>query len=209
MAFSDFAYPDVLRQFGLTFANADDLFAGVTPVPPSQGLALVLPTAVRLASAVSTEKARSEWMIAPVLVDLWARYHGRIGVYSGAELRADPDAGLTGVLDFVICRSPQQMLVTPPAVVVVEAKRENIADGLGQCIAGMVGARRLNAREGLPADPLYGCVTTGSVWRFLRLSCGTVTLDLTEYTITQADRLLGILTYIVGPDPGSDTATAA
>ena len=39
MAFGDFTYPEVFGQLGLTFDNADDLFAGVAPVPPTMALA--------------------------------------------------------------------------------------------------------------------------------------------------------------------------
>jgi hypothetical protein len=67
----------------------------------------------------------------------------------------------------------------------------------------MAGAQRYNRKGGKPVDPIYGCVSTGSLWQFLRLSDTTVTIDLTEYTITQVDKLLGILTAIVGPPPAA------
>ncbi len=201
MAFSDFTYPEVLKEFKLHFATESELFRDVAPVAPGAGLALSLPSAVRLASAISTEKARSEWMIAPILADFWDRYHGQIGVYSGVNFLADPEAKLAGFVDFLISRGPQQPQIAPPVVVIVEAKNENIAAGLGQCIAGMVGAQRFNRREGAATDPIYGCSTTGTVWKFLTLSGSKVTLDLTEYTIQQADKLLGILTHMVGPPP--------
>jgi hypothetical protein len=70
----------------------------------------------------------------------------------------------------------------------------------------MVGAQRFNRRHSAPDDPIWGCVTTGSVWRFVRLSGPAVTLGLREYGIAEVDLLLGILTLIVGPPP---TAAAA
>lgn len=203
MAFTDFAYPDVLGQFGLTFDNADDLFAGVPPVPPSSPLRLWLPISVPLGTTLNTEKARSEWMVAPVLADFWSRYHGRIGLYSGATFNADPEAGLNGVCDYLVSRFPQQFVVTPPILVAVEAKNESIPGGLGQCVAAMVGAQRYNRGHGGPADPIYGCVTTGTAWRFLRLSGTILTIGLREYTIAEVDVLLGILVHIVGPPPAA------
>lgn len=202
MAFSDFAYPQVLTDLGLTYAPPDDLFVGVPPLAPTQGLALSLPITLQLASLVSTEKARSEWMIAPILADFWGRYDGRVGVYSGLTFTADPTNGLTGVCDFLISRGPQQTTVTPPVVVIFEAKNESITGGLGQCVAAMVGAERANRTAGQPADAIYGCVTTGTAWRFLRLRNDTITLDRHERTIDHADQLLGILVHIVGPIPG-------
>lgn len=201
MAFSDFKYPDLVAQFGLTRESVEDLFAGVPPVPPGEGLRAALPANVRLASVVSTEKARSEWMVAPILSDLWARYHGQIGVYSGANFSADPEAGLTGYCDYLLCRSPQQPDPDPPVLVAFEAKNEDIRGGLGQCVAAMIGAERYNRREGRRLDAVFGCVTSGTAWRFLRLSGGVVTLDLREYGIGEVDRLLGILVHIAGPPP--------
>ena len=72
---------------------------------------------------------------------------------------------------------------------------------MGQCVAAMVGADRYNRREGAPHDPIYGCVTTGTAWRFLRLSGAVLTHGLREYGIGEPDRLLGILIHIAGPPP--------
>ena len=201
MAFSDFKYPAVLGELGLTYASAPDLFGRVPPVPPSRGLELTLPTMIRLGTMNSTEKARSEWLIAPLLADFWERYRGQIGVYSGVAFSADPDADLNGLCDFLISRAPQQTSVTPPAVVIVEAKNENIAGGLGQCVSAMVGAQRWNRRAGTPVEVVYGCSTTGTAWRFLTMANRRVVVDLVEYQLHDVAQLLGILTHMIGPIP--------
>jgi hypothetical protein len=201
MAFSDFHYPDVLATFGLTYDPVPDLFPGVADSNPSPGFAERYDIGAELANTLNNEKARSEWMIAPVLGEFWGRYRGRIGLYSGAEFVADPAAGLTGYCDFILSRAPQQPFVTAPVVMIFEAKRENIIDGLGQCVAGMVGAQRVNGRATTPAEPVYGAVTTGTAWKFLRLSGTTLSVALREYTITQVPRILGIFTHIFGPPP--------
>lgn len=201
MAFSDFTYPAVLADLGLTLANSPDLFAAVPPVPASATLRATLAVNVPLAATGSTEMARSTWLVGPLLSDLWARYHGRISLFSGIDFPADPDAGLTGFCDFLLTRAPQQPTVAAPVAVIVEAKRDNINGGLGQCIAGMAGAWRFNARTGTPVEAVYGAVTTGTNWKFLRLAGAVVTLDLQEYPLADADKLLGILTHVVGPAP--------
>jgi hypothetical protein len=199
MAFSDFRYPDVFARLGLTERPTRHLFADVPPVAPGPVLRGGFPLSAELGALAHSEMARSIWIVGPILADLWGRYAGRINLLAGVEFVADPDAGLAGYVDFLLCRGPQRFVVSAPALLIFEAKRDSIPDGLGQCVAGMVGVRRYNEREGTPIDPIYGCVTTGSLWRFLRLDGNEVTLDLTEYTLDKVDKLLGILTHIAGP----------
>ncbi len=205
MAFSDFPYPDVVTQFGLLETSAD-LFAGVPGLAPSPALQAFLGTNLPLANLINTEKARSELLVAPVLSELWGRANGRINLFSGVEFPADPAAQLTGFVDFLIGLGPQLPRVAAPVVVVFEAKRDNIAEGYGQCIAAMVGAQRFNRRAGTAVETIYGGITTGINWKFLRLAGPAVTFDLSEYTIHQADRLLGILAHMMGLPPAPAAA---
>jgi hypothetical protein len=201
MAFGDFKYPQVIRDLGLIEDSAD-LFASVPSRPPSPATAAILPANVMLGTAAHSEAARSIWLVGPVLADLWAANIGRVNLFADVDFAADPENQLTGKCDFLLGRGPQLRHIAAPVAVIFEAKRDSIPDGLGQCVSAMVGVQRYNRREGREADPVYGCVSTGSLWQFLTLSGTTVTIDLTEYTITQVDRILGILTHIVGRLPG-------
>lgn len=205
MAFRDFPYPDVITQFALTESSAD-LFPGVPELPASAALQTFLGTNLTLANLINTEKARSELLVAPVLSELWSRAGGRINLFSGTEFPADPDAGLTGFIDFLIGLGPQLPRVSTPVVVVFEAKRDNIAEGYGQCIAAAVGAQRFNHRAGRTVDTIYGCVTTGINWKFLRLEGNCVTFDMSEYTIQQPGRVLGLLAHMIGLPPAPAAA---
>jgi hypothetical protein len=201
MAFSDFKYPAVLGELGLTETSVLDLFGHAPPVPASASLVGTLPSNVRLASGAHTEFSRSVWLVGPVLSEVWGRYNGRICLIGGAEFTADAAAKLTGVCDFLFGRYPQVSHVKAPAIVLFEAKRDSIPDGLGQCIAAMVGAQRFNRNEGHPIETVYGCVTTGVNWKFLTLTGTVVTLDQTEYSVHEVDRILGILVHMIGPIP--------
>ncbi len=121
-------------------------------------------------------------------------YH--VNLFSGLSLDVDKERGLTGVCDFLLARSPERFFLSHPLVAVVEAKREDITGGLGQCVAAMVGAREFNQREGLAETLVHGAVTTGSIWRFLRLEGNVVTIDLPEYYFHQLGKILGILLAI-------------
>ena len=206
MAFSDFQYPAAVAQLGLTERTVPNLFAGVPPVAPSGLLTATLGANLALATGAHSEAARTTWLVGPVLSDLWNRYDGTLSLNPGVEFDADPAARLTGYCDCVVSRGPQRPVVGAPVLLIFEAKRDSIPGGLGQCIAGMVGAQRFNQRNNTPIDPVYGCVTTGSLWTFLRLSGTDLAHDLTEYQLFQVDRILGILTHIVGPPPAAPAA---
>ena len=205
MAFSGFPYPDVLATFGVGEDSAD-LFANVPSLTPSDPLRAVPPTNWEMASLMSTEKARSGLLVAPLLGDLWARFRGRPNLHSGADFTADREAELTGYADFIVGRGPQLPRISPPVLLAFEAKRHGIPDGYGPCIAAMIGAERYNRRAKQPADPIYGCVTTGELWKFLRLSGGVLSFDAPQYTIHQSDRLLGILAFICVPPAAAAAA---
>jgi hypothetical protein len=80
---------------------------------------------------------------------------------------------------------------------VVEAKKEDIAGGYGQCIAEMVAARIFNQNEGTPRRVLYGTVTTGDIWKFLRLEDDTIWIDRPVYYLDRIEKILGVLFDIV------------
>ncbi len=72
----------------------------------------------------------------------------QISVFSGFEFNVDPEEGLNGICDFLIARSPSQPLLQAPVLAIVEAKRENILDGIGQCVAAMIGVQRVQRQTG-------------------------------------------------------------
>jgi hypothetical protein len=100
-------------------------------------------------------------------------------------------------VDFLVSRDPEQLFVKAPVVTIVEAKKEDINNGLGQCVATLVAAQIFNERKGLIIPDLLGTVTTGSAWKFLKLSGKSLSIDLDEYTIKDAPKILGILSAVL------------
>ena len=193
MAYSDFTLRRVETQFGLITNTTIDYFAPVAPVPISDWLREHLAKRLPLALAIGSEKARSELLIMPVLLDAVDKYGIQCSLFSGVEFSPDPANDLRGVCDYLLSLSPEQMLIKVPVLTVVEAKREDISTGWGQCIAEMMAAQIFNANEKQPIETVYGVVTTGTNWRFLRLIGTTVYVDPTEYYLKEADKIVGIL----------------
>ena len=193
MPYSSFSLASVRDAFDLTLEEGRSLFADIPPVAPSATLQTMLSDYIPLATAIATEKARSEFLIAPILAEVRRQFRNQISLFSGSEFTVAPEQGLQGFCDYILCASPEQLIITRPVVTIVEAKREDIIGGLGQCIAAMVAAQQFNQRSELPTQFICGCVTTGTNWKFLKLKEQTVYIDKLEYYINQIEQILGIL----------------
>jgi hypothetical protein len=201
MSYRDFTLKEVTRRFGLSITGSESLFAGAPEVEPSALFRELLQEYLPLARAINTEKARSEFLIAPILAEVRARLGHRISLFSGVEFTVVPEQGLNGFCDFILSRSPEQQFLTAPLVAIVEAKNENLKAGMGQCVAAMVGARVFNEREGIPIPSIYGAVTSGTLWQFLRLDGPEMRLDEREYHLVERlATILGIFVQMFAED---------
>ena len=197
MPYSSFTLEAVLQAFHLEKADIRGLFSAIEPIEPSALLTAVLERNVPLAAAINTEKAKSELIVADVLVELREQLEQRISLFSGVDFNVDSESDLTGVCDFLISLSPWQQFVEAPVITLVEAKNDNLHSGLGQCVAEMVAAQRFNAEKGNDIPRVYGATTTGVMWQFLKLEGQTLHMDMDVHTIERCDKLLGILASMV------------
>jgi hypothetical protein len=193
MSYSDFSLGSVKKAFQLQLIEKIDLFKETSDLSPSHLLNEMIKENLPLALASNTEKSRSEMLITPILIDLRRQFANRIGIFSGINFTVDPAQGLNGNCDFLISYSEELLLVTAPIITLVEAKKEDLNGGLGQCIAEMIAAQLFNQQEGNEITEIYGVVTSGTLWKFLKLSENQVFLDLTEYYLGDLPKILGIL----------------
>jgi hypothetical protein len=195
MAYSDFSLRKVLQDFSLQTQD-NSFLSSVSPISPSPYVKEFLERSFPLAVAIATEKARSELLVSPLLLEVRETLNHQVSVFSGTDFTIDPSVGLSGTCDFLISQSPEQVIITAPVVVIVEAKKGELDAGLGQCIAEMVAAQRFNQQQGNSVSTIYGTVTSGSLWRFLKLENQTVIFDLKEYAMPPVEQILGILVHI-------------
>lgn len=200
MAYGNFTIDQLIETFDLSIKESSGLFADASAAVGSAYLTETLRENVELAVAIGTEKARSELIIMPVLLDLKRHFKTQISLFSGIDFTVSPEQGLNGVCDFLISRSVEQILVRSPVIMLVEAKNENLKVGFPQCIAEMVAAQQFNQRKQNQIDVIYGVVTIGTLWRFLRLSDRLVEIDSSEYHISDVGKILGILGSAIAPD---------
>jgi hypothetical protein len=196
MPYSSFTLDDVEEKFGLDF-QASSFIPELKPIPPSEWLKETLLMTLPLAKIAGSEKARSEFIIAPILVELIKLTNNEISVFSGEDFTVDRELGLNGICDFIISQSSNQIKVSAPVIALVEAKKGVLKDSWGQCIAEMLAANKFNEHRKKSIEYMYGIVTSGNSWQFLRMKEKTVIIDPDEYTITSIEKLLAILNWMV------------
>jgi hypothetical protein len=190
MPYTDFSLDTLRTTFGLTIRQ-EPFFPEVTPIAVPPWLQETLAKGMPL--ALGSEKARSEFIIAPVLLTLRDLNQSRIAIYSGQRLDSDPGSGLVGECDFIVTLTPPLPIIQAPVLSIVEAKKNDIESGLGQCAAQLIGAQRFNQRDQTGIETVYGCVTTGEAWQFLKLTGTALTIDSERYYINELEIILGVL----------------
>ena len=198
MPYADFTLERVEADFGLTI-RPGELFAGLATIPIPHWLTEVL-TRGRRAAALVSEKSRSEFIVAPILTAAQEFATGPLSIYSGQRLDVDPARGLIGECDFILALTPLIPRLKAPLLTILEAKRGDIELGLGQCAAQMVAARIFNERAARGGKPVFGCVTTGELWQFLRLEGDEILYADQRLHVNDLGSILAVLRAIIA-DP--------
>ncbi|OCQ96776.1 hypothetical protein BCD64_14290 [Nostoc sp. MBR 210] len=197
MFYSDFSLAKVKRDFNLKIIENARFLPEIQPIKPSLYLQEALSEGIPLATATGSEKARSELIISPILLEVRKILERKVSLFSGEDFTVAPDLGLSGVCDFLISRSPEQIFIEAPIIVIIEAKKGDLKPGLGQCAAEMIAAQKFNETNNIPIKTIYGSVSSGTTWRFLKLAEQTLSIDLTNYTVPPVEILLGMLVWMV------------
>jgi hypothetical protein len=185
--------PVALDAFKLELTR-HSLFPNVVPVAVPSVLQSTLEMGANLAFPGGSEKARSEFVVAPLLLAVRDILANQITIHSGSRFDVDPSQNLHGECDFLITKNSIAfpVFVNNPVLSVVEAKKQDIELGLGQCVAQMVAVQRFNLKHENNIPRIYGCVTTGEVWQFLELEKNVLVLDTDQYFYNELERILGV-----------------
>ena len=197
MAYNNFTLDTVRTEFQLEILESAGIFSETETVAPRERFTAELEEKVQLAISIGTEKARSELIVTDVLFELREQFDRSISFFSGIDFNVDDDKGLTGVCDFLVSLSPILSFLEAPVIILVEAKKDNLTLGFGQCAAEMLAAQRFNTERGNDIPCLYGATTSGTDWRFLKLEGQKLHIDRSLYSIGQCDKILGILSSMV------------
>ena len=197
MAYKDFTLSDLRNKFKIE-NRVTDLFnkAELELIEPSDLLMQQLNEAQEL--PIKSEKARSELIITPILLELRRINNKFFTIYSGDSLIVDKEKGLTGECDFILAKETGSFSINIPILTIVEAKKQDMELGVNQCAAQLYGAFLFNKNSATPLDKIYGCVTTADAWKFMMMEEGLVKIDNITYYKSELNKILGVFNIIIG-----------
>lgn len=195
MPYKSFTFQQLKDLFGLEPSLSPILSAKVMPLEPSEWLWRTLEISSN--TAVTTAKERSERIISPILLESRERNNRQFSIFSGWSFDVDISRGLNGECDFLLSSVPLDFEIKVPVFALRETKGGEIESCLPQCAAQMVAAQLFNEDKHNSIPAVFGCVTTGVVWRFLKLEGKNLIIDADVYCLDNVPRILGVLQTIV------------
>ena len=189
-SFSQITRIELLKEFGVNIVS-NSFLPIIESIKAPSWLEHVIENRKKNMATMRTEKSISEALIAPVLMSVQETHRDKISVFSGEPLITEE---LSGVCDFLITKDPTAFDPQGGYFVLVEAKKQDLLSGIPQCVAEMYAAQILNGND----DTVYGCVSIGLEWIFIKLEGKIATTDPTIFTITEVDKILGVFGWIVG-----------
>jgi hypothetical protein len=193
-SYSHYHYPD-LKELAIDVVSIK-LFTAITLLQPSDLLLQILSINQQL--PLQSEKAKSELLITPILNELWQRNPKVFTYFSGYQFNVDTKRGLKGFCDYILCKKYNAVFIESPLCAVVEAKHnQDLLDAVPQCAAEMYAAQLFNEQQGNNIKHIYGIVTTGYDWLFLKLINQTLFVDNERYFLNNLPELLGCWQQII------------
>lgn len=189
MNYNKFSFDRIKRRFNLNEVQKD-LFESVTPIEPSEWLKQTMEITADL--PIKTEKARTEFILMPILLELRKRTDRMFTIYSGEYFNVEPREGLAGPSDIILSMGAESYSISSPVMSIVQAYKNNIDLGLGKCVAQMIAADIFNEREDNQITTIYGCVTTGEQWLFLRLEGDSIQIHPHRFFLNELTDIIGM-----------------
>lgn len=196
MSYNNFTLESVIEQFEVRLID-NSFCKQLPPIEPKSEFLNIFNYLLPLGEKARTEKAKSELLVSPILVEARRLSEERVQLFSGEEFNVDQSQGLNGFCDFLFSRSENPFTIDAPVLMMVEAKRGEIENGLGQCVAEMLAAQRFNQLKSKDIPTIYGCVTSGILWQFLKLEGADVTIDSRNYLVDPVQKILGTLKWML------------
>jgi hypothetical protein len=191
--YSQISIQELREVFGIIL-ETEPFLPFIEPIEVPEWLKIYLNINQLSPALAKSEKAVSEMLITPILSAIKARNQGQVALFSGEPFA---DGQLSGICDFIISANPKAYLPEPPILILVEAKKQDIYGGIPQCVAEMLVAQHINQKAGIHSELIFGCVTTGTEWLFLRLKGNHAITDPNILYYTDLPKILGVFQYMI------------
>jgi hypothetical protein len=188
-SFSQIPRIDLSKEFGISIVG-DSFLPIVDSILVPSWLEHIIERGKGNLATMRTEKSISEALIAPVLMAVQEIFQDKITVFSGEPLATEE---LSGICDFLITKDPIAFDPQGGYFILVEAKKNDLLSGIPQCVAEMYTAQVLNGND----DTVYGCVSTGLEWLFMKLEHKVAMTHPNVFTISEVDKILGVFGWII------------
>jgi hypothetical protein len=191
MSFGTFkSVEEVVRAYHLSVRK--DEFVRPVPGPADPRLQERVHLFLKNAPLDVSEEAICEFLIAPILQEIWLSYLNVFLLWSHPTFGDEPP--LVGQPDYLFSKRPAEGLFRePPYVFLVEAKRDDFDQAWAQCLAALLASQKLNPSP----SPVYGGVSNGRVWYFGKLHDKVFTQDPSTFTVSHLSELLGALRFLL------------
>ncbi|MCY7345552.1 MAG: hypothetical protein LH614_04960 [Pyrinomonadaceae bacterium] len=183
---------DVVERFNLDM-RLQRLFQEIEPVSPSEWLLETLSVSELL--PLTNEKSKAERVISPILTEVAKVYTEKVSFFSGEQINVKPEDDLSGECDFFFALQPPKLYIDAPIISLTEAKDEDMDWGIAQCAAQMLGAKYFNDARNKSIPIIFGCVTTGTDWQFLKFENDVYYVDTKIYT--DLKEILGVWHHVI------------
>jgi hypothetical protein len=191
MAFTDFKTIGEVQERYLIKYEADN-FVRVNNFEVSPTLVEELRFVEEYIDTRVSEFAIRESLIFPVLKEVYRKYADKFSLWSHRFIKYDDV--LVGTPDYFISKRSElgKTVLGKPLLLMTEAKKNDFDEGWAQCLAEMIAAQKLNAKD----LTVYGIVTDGQVWQFGKLERDVYTYNEKLFTLDELPELLGALDFV-------------
>ncbi len=191
MAFSDYKnLAQVQEEFQIRYEEKN--FVSELPIDIPESFILELDFNLSNLDAFSSEAARCELILFPVLREIYKNYYQTTALWIQKNFGFNPK--LSGTCDYLLSQKSElgKTILGFPLLMLIEAKRNDFEQGWGQCLAELVAADYLNRHQ----RRVYGIVSDGKLWEFGYLDQKVFTKNITSYTITNFQQLFYALNHL-------------
>lgn len=205
MAFSDYkTIGQVQQEFKIKYIEAD--FVAAQEQEPAELFKLEFAFSLENIDVFTSEAARAEAIIFPILREVYKSYHDRFALWIQKPIAFN--ATLNGTPDYLIATRSElgKTVLEKPLIALVEAKKNDFELGWGQCLAELVAAQKINGNDRMS---VYGIVTDGKLWELGKLKEDLFTKNKESFTIDHLARLFGALHFIFQSVPANAAGAAA